>query len=72
MITHGTFRRTLFEIRKTGRVESDWTPPFGLTVAQVAQAWGMSRDEAFSRLHGDEAAIEAPALFEDAASELGG
>ena len=35
-------------------VELDWTPPSGMSVALVAQFWGVSRDEAFQRLHGKE------------------
>lgn len=30
------------------------THPHGISVEQIAQVWGVSRDEAFARLHGDE------------------
>jgi hypothetical protein len=38
----------------------------GISVEQIAKVWGVSRDEAFARLHGDEPgpAIEAAALLE--------
>jgi hypothetical protein len=57
MITHGT--RTHSTVRKPVRVELDTTPPSGMSVALVAQFWGVSRDEAFQRLHGDEQALDA-------------
>jgi hypothetical protein len=61
MITHGTHPHST-EVRKARRVELDGTPPSGMSVALVAQFWGMSRDEAFQRLHGDEQAIDVEQL----------
>ena len=61
MITHGT-RSQSPEVRKAVRVELDWTPPSGMSVALVAQFWGVSRDEAFQRLHGDEQHVEPESL----------
>ena len=57
MITHGTHSHST-EVRRAHRSELDWTPPSGMSVALVAQFWGVSRDEAFLRLHGDEQPIE--------------